>query len=81
MNLNSDVRCMDSRMIPKEAKDYLDDGDYNQAIYYCKGEDAGPRLDQAILEASMIKNIIPDYIWQENHTYVAVIRFFTNNGC
>lgn len=36
---------------------YLEDEDYNQVIYYCKGEEVSPRLEKVIQEAQMVLTV------------------------
>ena len=67
-------RLGNEELIPKELIHYLDPDDYNNVIYYCKGEDAVPRLEKALLEAAQVKVIMNDDVWHEFQEYKLLIR-------
>lgn len=107
MNLNSNVKRMDSLMIAsrcrrmsrleiiysttanavrlihrlgneelilKELLHYLDPDDYNNVIYYCRGDDVTPRLERALWEAAQVKAIMDNDAWHEFQEYQLLIR-------
>ena len=107
MNLNSNVKRMDSLMIAsrcrrmsrleiiysttanavrlihrlgneelilKELLHYLDPDDYNNVIYYCRGDDVTPRLERALWEAAQVKTIMDNDAWHEFQEYQLLIR-------
>jgi len=113
MNLNSNVKRMDSLMIASRCKrmsrleiiytttanavklihklghdemitpnllHYLEPDDYNQVIYYCKGEDVAPRLTKAIQEAEQVKKLMEDDCWHEFSEYQLIIRVLSEQS-
>ncbi len=107
MNLNSNIKRMDSLMVASRSKrmsrleiiytttanavrlihrlggddliapelmHYLDADDYNQVIYYCKGEDVSPRLEKALREAERVKSIMSGDDWCEFQEYQLLVR-------
>ena len=60
--------------IPRELLHYLEGGDYNQVIYYCKSDDVPSRLEKVIQEAACLKEIMRDGIWQEFQEYKLLVR-------
>jgi len=67
-------------LITEELQHYMDDDDYNQVIYYCKGEDVTPRLTKVIQEAEQIKKIMEDDCWHEFSEYQLLIRVLTEQS-
>lgn len=61
-------------LLTQDLLHYLEEEDYNNIIYYCKGEDAEPRLQKAIREAEAVKGIMADDIWHETSEYQLLIR-------
>lgn len=61
-------------MIPPDLLHYLDEDDYNEVIYYCKGEDAIPRLDKVLKEAAAVKTLMADELWYAFTEYQLLIR-------
>ena len=61
-------------LIPKALLHYLDPDDYNNAIYYCKGDDVTPRLEKALLEAAQAKAIMDDGTWHGFQGYRLLTR-------
>lgn len=53
---------------------YLDKDDYNNTIYYCKGEDVEPRLEKALREAQTVCRIMDEDPWHETSEYQLLIR-------
>lgn len=107
MNLNSNIKRMDSLMIASRCKHmsrleiiyqttanavhlihrlghdemicgelshYMNDDDHNQVIYYCKGEDATPRLEKVIQEAEVVMTLMEDEAWHEFSEYQLLLR-------
>lgn len=106
MNLNSNIKRMDSLMIASRCKrmsrleiiyqstsnairlihrlgneeliaadlmHYLNEDDYNRAIYYCKSDDVMPRLEKALQEAEKVKELMSDESWYEFSEYQLLI--------
>ena len=106
MNLNSNIKRMDSLMIASRCKrmsrleiiyqstsnairlihrlgneeliaadlmHYLNEDDYNWAIYYCKSDDVMPRLEKALQEAEKVKELMSDESWYEFSEYQLLI--------
>lgn len=67
-------RLGNEELIPKELLHYLDPDDYNNVIYYCKGDDVTPRLEKALLEGAQVKAIMDDDTWHELQEYRLLIR-------
>ncbi|MGN0247243.1 MAG: transposase [Lachnospiraceae bacterium] len=67
-------RLGNDELIPKELLHYLDSDDYNNVVYYCKGDDVTPRLEKTILEAAKVKTIMDDDAWHEFQEYRLLIR-------
>ena len=67
-------RLGNEELISKELLHYLDPDDYNNVIYYCKGEDVSPRLEKALLEAAQVRDIMDDDTWHEFQEYQLLIR-------
>ncbi len=61
-------------LLTSDLQHYLNPEDYNQVIYYCRGEDAAPRLNQAVAEAAAVKEIMSDDEWHEYSEYQLLIR-------
>ena len=61
-------------LIPKELQHYMDQSDYNEVIYYCKGEDVDTRLTKAIQEAEQVRKIMADDCWHDFSEYQLIIR-------
>lgn len=61
-------------LITSDLRHYLEEEDYNQVIYYCKSEDATPRLENVIKEAEQVKVIMADDQWHEFSEYQLLIR-------
>ncbi len=61
-------------LIPKQLLHYLESEDYNHVIYYCKGENVTSRLETVLLEATCVKEIMAEDIWQEFGEYQLLIR-------
>jgi hypothetical protein len=113
MNLNSNIKRMDSLMIASRSKrmsrleiiytttanavrlihrldgdvliplkmmHYLDEEDYNQVIYYCKGDDVSPRLDRTLREAEQVKEIMSGDEWHEFSEYQLLIRVLSEQS-
>lgn len=107
MNLNSNIKRMDSLMIASGCKrmsrleiiyqttsnairlihrlgneeliaadliHYLNEDDYNRAIYYCKSDDVMPRLEKALQEAEKVKELMSDESRYEFSEYQLLIR-------
>lgn len=66
------VGCDD--LIPQELMHYLDPEDENQVIYYCKGEDAQPRLEQTMKDAERVSKLMAEDSWHEFQEYQLLIR-------
>lgn len=66
-------RLGNEELIPAELHHYLDEDDYNQVIYYCKGDDVPPRLEKVIQEAASLKEIMSDDTWQEFQLLIRVL--------
>ena len=56
---------------------YLEADDYNQVIYYCKGDDVTPRLEKLIEEASRVRDLMEDDAWHEFREYQLLVRVLT----
>lgn len=67
-------------LIPAELSHYLDDGDYNQVIYYCKGDDVKPRLEKVLLEAEWVKTIMSDDEWNNFQEYKLLLRVLSEQS-
>lgn len=67
-------------LIPKELLHYLNDNDYNQVIYYCKGDDVTSRLEKVIQEAAKVKEIMSDETWCDFQEYQLLIRVLTEQS-
>ena len=67
-------RVGEDELVPAELRHFLDDDDYNKVIYHCKGEDVASRLEKAILEAELVKNIMSAGEWQDFSEYQLLIR-------
>lgn len=67
-------RLGNEELIPKGLLHYLDPDDYNNVIYYCKGDDVTPCLEKALLEAAQVKAIMDDDTWHELQEYRLLIR-------
>lgn len=113
MNLNSNVKRMDSLMVASKCKHmsrleiiyrttanavrlihrlghdelltrelfhYMDDDDYNETIYYCKGDDVAPRLEKAIAEAAAVKEIMSDDEWHIFSEYQLLVRVLSEQS-
>ena len=61
-------------LLPASFRHYLEEEDYNKTIYYCKPEEAGPRLEQALQEANTIKEAMAEDPWHEHMEYQLLIR-------
>ena len=53
---------------------YMDAEDYNEVIYYCKGEDVVPRLEKALREAAAVLKIMEDDEWHGFSEYQLLVR-------
>lgn len=73
-------RLGNEELIPKELLHYLAPDDYNNVIYYCKGEDVTPRLEKALLEAGQVKGIMDDDTWHGFQEYQLLIRVLTEQS-
>lgn len=113
MNLNSNIKRMDSLMVASRSKrmsrleiiytttanavrlihrlggeellstelmHYLDEADYNQVIYYCKGEDISSRLDKSLHEAELVKTIMSGDEWKDFQEYKLLVRVLTEQS-
>lgn len=67
-------RLGNEELIPTQLLHYLDEDDYNQVIYYCKGDDVTSRLEKVIQEAASLKEIMSDETWQGFQEYQLLIR-------
>lgn len=70
-------RLGSDELIPAELFHYLNDEDYNQVIYHCKGEDAASRLEKAIQEAQALKDIMLEDTWHDFAEYQLLLRVLT----
>lgn len=61
-------------LLPGSFRHYLEEEDYNKTIYYCKPEEAGPRLEQALQEANTIKEAMAEDHWHEHMEYQLLVR-------
>ena len=66
------VGCDD--LIPQDLVHYLDPEDENQVIYYSKGEDAQPRLEQTMKDAERVSKLMAEDSWHEFQEYQLLIR-------
>lgn len=57
-----------------ELMHYLDKDDYNNVIYYCKGDDVQPRLEKALLEAEAVRKIMEADEWHNTSEYQLLVR-------
>lgn len=77
-NLNDDELiesiCFDVRYQYALHTTHLEEEDYNKTIYYCKPEEAGPRLEQALQEANTIKEAMAEDPWHEHMEYQLLVR-------
>lgn len=113
MNLNSNIKRMDSLMVASKCKrmsrleiiyqttanairlirrlgsdelltsdllHYMDDDDYNETIYYCKGDDVIPRLEKVIAEAAAVKEIMSDDEWHGFSEYQMLVRVLSEQS-
>ena len=55
--------------IPEEMKHYLEDGDHNDVIYYCKDEDAGSRLEKVLREAERAHELLNRDEWCQSEAF------------
>lgn len=67
-------RLGNEELILKELLHYLDPDDYNNVIYYCRGDDVTPRLERALWEAAQVKTIMDNDAWHEFQEYQLLIR-------
>lgn len=67
-------RLGNEELIPADLFHYLEEDDYNHVIYYCKGDDATPRLEKVIREAQTIRNIMGADIWHGFSEYQLLVR-------
>jgi hypothetical protein len=61
-------------LIGESLRHYLDQEDYNQVVYYCKGEDTASKLDRVIKDAAYVKQIMSDDAWCEFSEYQLLLR-------
>lgn len=73
-------RLGNDELIAADLLHYLDEGDYNQVIYYCKSEDAAPRLEKALREAAEVKGLMSDESWHGFPEYQLLIRVLAEQG-
>lgn len=67
-------RLGNEELIPADLLHYLDEDDYNQVIYYCKGDDAIPRLEKVIRDAQTIRDIMGEDVWHDFSEYQLLVR-------
>ena len=67
-------RLGEDALLPASFRHYLDADDYNNTIYYCKGEDVESRLETALQEACTIKAAMAEDRWHEHTEYQLLIR-------
>lgn len=113
MNLNSNIKRMDSMMVATKSKrmsrleiiytttsnairlihrigcddlitsellHYLDEEDYNQVIYYCKGDDVSSRLEKVLLEAELVRMIMSCDEWYDFQEYKLLVRVLSEQS-
>ena len=73
-------RLGQDELIPSELLHYLDDDDYNDVIYYCKGEDVTPQLEKTIKEAVTVREIMSDDIWHDSTEYQLLVRVISEQS-
>jgi len=73
-------RLSGEELISAELMHYLDTEDYNEVIYYCKGEDVTSRLEKAIQEAQLVKTIMADDEWHEFSEYQLLVRVLSEQS-
>ena len=67
-------------LITADLQHYLNQDDYNQVIYYCKGEEVTPRLTKAIQEAEQVRKLMADDSWHEFSEYQLLIRVLSEQS-
>lgn len=67
-------RLGEDSLLPASFGHYLDADDYNKTIYYCKGDEVAPRLEQTLQEANTIKEAMAEDRWHEHTEYQLLIR-------
>lgn len=67
-------RLGNDERIPSALMHYLNDDDYNQVIYYCKGEEVTPRLYKVLKEAAAVKMLMADEAWHDFAEYQLLLR-------
>ena len=73
-------RLGEEELIPANLLHYLDEEDYNQTIYYCKGDNVSDRLRTTLQEAEQILEIMKDDIWMEHTEYELLLRVVTEQA-
>ena len=61
-------------LLTQDLLHYLEENDFNDTIYYCKNEDAEPRLQKVIREAEAVKRLMAEDVWHEMPEYQLLIR-------
>lgn len=67
-------------LLARDLLHYLEAEDYNDTIYYCKGEDVEPRLVKAVREAETVKKLMSDDAWHEFPEYQLLIRVLSEQA-
>ena len=73
-------RLAGDEMLTNELMHYLGDDDYNNVIYYCKGEDVTPRLEKVLQEALTVKQLMADDCFHTFSEYQLLIRVLTEQS-
>ena len=66
--------------IEKEILHYLAPDDYNEVIYYCKGEDVQPRLEKVLHETELLLKLMDDELWHRYEEYQLLVRVAGEQG-
>ena len=67
-------------LITADLQHYMNQDDYNQVIYYCKGEEVTTRLTKAIQEAEQVRKLMADDSWHEFSEYQLLIRVLSEQS-
>lgn len=67
-------------LLKSELLHYLTPDDLNEVIYYCKGEDVQPRLEKALRETEILREIMQDEQWHGYEEYQLLTRVVAEQG-